>query len=130
MTSVPKFYRYWFYAAALYNVVWGIVVVLFTSTFHQLAGVDASVPHAFFQCIGMMVGVFAFGYYLLARNPERYQGFIWIGLAGKTLGPIGTIFAVSSGHLASSFLWVNLTNDIIWLPVFTMFALKYARRPV
>jgi hypothetical protein len=28
-------------------------------------------------------GVFAYGYYLLACEPQRYCGFIWIALAGK-----------------------------------------------
>jgi hypothetical protein len=37
----------------------------------------------------MLVGIYAFGYYLLARDPERYCGLIWIALAGKMLGPAG-----------------------------------------
>jgi len=88
------------------------------------------VPLAIFQAVGMMVGVYAIGYYLLARDPKRYCGLVWVGLAGKVLGPIGFVWAASRGELPWSFGWVNVTNDLIWLPAFCMFAWKFARKPL
>lgn len=125
-----RIYRRWFFAAAVYNLVWGVAACLFPYWFYRLAGLDERLPAPLFQSIGMMVGVYAFGYYLLARDPLRYCGLVWVGLAGKLFGPIGFLFSAVRGDLPWSFGWVNLTNDVIWLPAFMMFAWKYARRPL
>lgn len=121
-----RLYRGWFYAAAIYNLVWGSVVVLFPDTLLGIAGLPTSAtPLA--QVIGMMVGVYAYGYYLLAREPSRYHGLIWIALAGKTLGPLGYVYSASTGALPWSFGWICLFNDLIWWPVFWRFAVKHGR---
>jgi hypothetical protein len=120
-------YQPWFYAAAVYNAVWGSLVVLFPGALLRMAHVDAPGALPFVQVMGMMVGVYAYGYYLLAREPERYSGFIWIALAGKTLGPVGFVYSASTGALPWSFGWINVFNDLIWLPIFWRFALEHAR---
>ena len=134
MTDEFRYYRRWFYAAAIYNAVWGSTVILFPRLLLRIAGINVSgasgasdaVPLV--QVIGMMVGVYAYGYYLLAREPTRYSGLIWIALAGKTLGPVGFVYSASTGALPWSFGWVCLFNDVIWWPVFWRFALTHARR--
>jgi len=134
VTDEFRYYRRWFYAAAIYNAVWGSTVILFPRLLLRIAGINVSgasgasdaVPLV--QVIGMMVGVYAYGYYLLAREPTRYSGLIWIALAGKTLGPVGFVYSASTGALPWSFGWVCLFNDVIWWPVFWRFALTHARR--
>jgi len=128
MTDDLRTYRAWFYAAAMYNVVWGSVVMLFPGTFLRIAGMEGPGAVPLVQVIGMMVGVYAFGYYLLAREPRRYAGFIWIALAGKTLGPLGFVYSAATGALPWSFGWICVFNDIVWWPVFWRFALTDARR--
>ena len=124
-------YRRWFYAAAIYNAGWAIAVTLFPSPLLRLIGIALhSSMMPFIQVIGMMVGVYAIGYYLLARDPRRYCGFIWIALAGKTLGPLGFLYYASTGVLPWTFGWTCVFNDIIWWPVFWRFALRYATRPL
>jgi hypothetical protein len=120
-------YRRWFYAAAAYNLLWGGAVVGFPHALLRMAGIGdpGAVPLA--QVIGMMVGVYAYGYYLLAHDPVRYAQLIWIGLAGKTLGPIGYVFAAATGSLPWTFGWVIVFNDLIWWPVFWRFAWRYGR---
>ncbi len=120
-------YRRWFYAAAAYNVLWGTAVVAYPRGLLAFAGITdpGAIPLA--QVIGMMVGVYAYGYYLLAREPQRYAAFIWIGLAGKTLGPIGFLYNAATGLLPWTFAWVCLFNDVIWWPAFWSFALKHTR---
>ena len=120
-------YRRWFYAAAIYNLVWGAAVVLFPATLLDIAGMNVLGALPLVQVMGMMVGVYAYGYYLLAREPQRYAGFIWIALAGKTLGPLGFIYSAAAGALPWSFGWICVFNDVIWWPVFWRFALKHAR---
>jgi small multidrug resistance pump len=127
VTDEFRHYRRWFYAAAIYNVVWGAAVVLLPATLLQIAGIEGQAARPLAQVVGMMVGVYAYGYYLLAREPTRYAGLIWIGLAGKTLGPLGFLYSAATGALPWSFGWVCVFNDLIWWPVFWRFALTYAR---
>ena len=123
MTDEFRLFQRWFYAAAIYNVVWGGAVALFPGTLLEIADIDAdAVPLV--RVVGMMVGVFAYGYYLLAREPHRYYGFIWIALAGKTLGPLGFVYSAGTGTLPWSFGWICVFNDLIWWPVFWRFALS------
>jgi small multidrug resistance pump len=125
-----RLYRKWFYAAAIYNALWGAFVVLFPFALFDLLGIARPETAALFQVIGMMVGVYAYGYYLLARDPVRYSGMIWIGLAGKTFGPVGFLWSYMRGELPLAFGWILVFNDLIWWPVFWMFALKHARKPL
>ena len=131
MTDPLRRYRLWFRAAAAYNVVWALVVTVFAEPLMETAGIDAGTAGVpFVQVMAMMVGVYAIGYYLMARDPIRYCGFIWIALAGKTLGPLGFLYYASTGVLPWTFGWTCVFNDIIWWPVFWRFALQHARRPV
>ena len=116
-----------FYAAAIYNVVWGIVVVLFPNLYFDLIGMARPNHPAIWQSVGMMVAVYGPGYWLIARNPERYAPLVWIGLLGKTLGPIGFLIGAIRGELPWAFGIVCLTNDFIWWVPFWRFALRYAR---
>jgi hypothetical protein len=130
MTDPLRRYRLWFRAAAAYNVVWALVVTVFAEPLMETAGIAAgSAGVAFVQVMAMMVGVYAIGYYLMARDPIRYCGFIWIALAGKTLGPLGFLYYASTGVLPWTFGWTCVFNDIIWWPAFWRFALEHARRP-
>ena len=129
MSEAVSRYRRWFYAAAAYNIIWAIVVIAVPVQASRAVGIDATAFVPFVQVVGMMVGVFAYGYYLLARDPQRYCGFIWIALAGKTLGPLGYAYYAAHGVLPWSFGWTCVFNDLIWWPAFWAFALRYAREP-
>lgn len=120
-------YRGWFYAAALYNALWGAFVVLWPQGYFKILTLPIPSYLPIWQGVGMIVGVYALGYWLVARDPARYGPFMWIGLLGKVLGPIGCVFAAIKGDLPWSFLWINLTNDIIWLPAFIGFAFEHVR---
>src|SRR5436190_19432080 len=121
--DIYRAYRPWFWAAVIYNLVWGVAVIIHPQWFLASANAaDASAPLA--QGIGMMVLVYAYGYYLLARDPERYAHFIWIALAGKTFGAIGYLAYAWNGGLPWRFGLNTLTNDLIWFPAFWTFALR------
>jgi hypothetical protein len=90
---------------------------------------DAPAPRAIWQCVGMMVMVYGPGYYLIARQPERYAALAWVGLIGKILGPLGFLYAIVTAELPARFGWILLTNDVMWWPVFLSFCLIYGRRP-
>lgn len=122
-------FRAWFRAAAVYNVAWGTAAILAPGFFFEGIGLPPPNYPALFQCIGMFVLVFAFGYWLLSVDPLRYAPFVWIALAGKTFGPVGFLYAAVTGELPWSFGWTILTNDLVWWPAFWAFAWGYARPP-
>ena len=74
--------------------------------------------------------VYALGYWLIARSPTKYGVFVWIGLLGKTFGPLGFLGSAIMGWLPWKFGIVILFNDVIWWPVFWSFALKHAVKPL
>ena len=120
-------YRGWFYAAAAYNLAWGALVVLWPGALFQWIGMTPPTVPPIFQSVGMMVGVYALGYWLIARDPVRFGPFVYIGLLGKLLGPIGFVDAAIRGTLPWSFGWINVFNDVIWLPAFIGFTLALRR---
>ena len=114
--------RRWFFAAAIYNFVWGTVVGLFPNLYFEQLGIPLPNYPALMQCVAMIVGVYGIGYWLIAIDPRRFGPFVYVGLAGKVLGPVGFVWAAMKGDLPWSFGWLNVTNDLIWLPVFIPFA--------
>jgi len=123
---MPFNYRRWFVAAVLYNLTWGLSVVVYPRWFLWFAGLDASAaPLA--QGIGMMVAVYGYGYYLVAREPDRYHDYIWIALAGKTCGAIGFVVCASTGTLPWRFGAQTAMNDLVWFPAFWSFVLQRTR---
>ena len=128
MAGIDRF-KPWFYAAAAYNLAWGAWVVLFPEAIFNLIRMKAPEPIAIWQCVGMMVLAFAPGYWLIARDPHRYSALVWIGLLGKTLGPIGFVIAAVRGQLPWSFGSVLVLNDLMWHPAFWAFGLRFAGVP-
>lgn len=124
-----KAYRRWFVAAGWYNLIWGLGAILFPTLPFAAFGLPEPNYPSLFQCIGMIVMVYALGYWYIARDPIRYGAFVWIGLLGKTFGPIGFVYAAGTGELPWAFGWTIITNDLVWWPAFWGFALRYAPRP-
>jgi hypothetical protein len=73
VTDEFRHYRRWFYAAAIYNAVWGSAVVLFPGTLLRIVNMNASGALPLVQVIGMMVGVYAYGYYLARPRTQALQ---------------------------------------------------------
>jgi hypothetical protein len=120
-------YRFWFYAAALYNLLWGSVTILLPQLFFHLIHLPVMDALPFWQCIGMFVLVYAPVYWWAGRYPSRYRHLILIGLLGKVLGPIGFVWAYTHGQLPLAFGLTNLTNDVIWWPAFVLYLCQGAR---
>jgi small multidrug resistance pump len=118
-------YRRWFLAAAVYNVAWGVLVILAPNALFQVLGMPVPNYPSLFQAIGMMVMVYALGYWLIWKDPVRFGPFVWIGLLGKIFGPIGFFYSALRGELPWVFGLTILTNDLMWWPAFIGFARKY-----
>ncbi|MGL4460903.1 MAG: SelL-related redox protein [Planctomycetia bacterium] len=104
--------------AAAYNLLWGTLVVLAPQMTLSWIGLAADHPARtapqFWQCIGMIVGVYGIGYGLAAFDPLRHWPIVLVGFLGKIFGPIGFVVGYLNGELPLQMAWTNLTNDVIW----------------
>ena len=120
-------YRPWFYAAAVYNLVWGAVTILFPRLFWSVVGLPAPDYLPIWQVVGMLVMVYAPAYWWVARYPARHRHLVLIALLGKLLGPAGFVWSAFSGQLTLAFGWTILTNDLVWWPAFALYLRDAAR---
>lgn len=111
-------------AAGIYNLIWGMWVMIFPNAFFELLNVPAINYPQIWQCIGMIVGVYGIGYWIAANNYLKHWSVILVGYLGKLLGPVGALWNVYQGTMPAKFLWLNVFNDFIWLPAFTVVLLE------
>lgn len=119
-TIAPRWMSIVLWAAAIYNLAFGFVVVVFPlAPFHWL---DLELPNypQIWQCIGMIVGVYGVGYAIAAGNPLHHWPIVLVGLLGKVFGPLGFLDAALRGELPWQFGFINVTNDLIWWVPFAL----------
>jgi hypothetical protein len=126
--SAFQHYRPWFYAAALYNLGWGCLVILRPNLLFDLYGLPRPTDTALWQVVGMFVLVYAPAYWWAARRPDRHHHLVLIGFIGKLLGPMGFVWSVLDGRLPLAFFWIILTNDLIWWPAFALYLRDVSKR--
>lgn len=118
-------------AAGIYNILWGTYAVLLPRHFFDLINVQQPQYIQFWQCIGMIVGVYGIGYIAAAYSPLKHWPIVLVGLLGKIFGPIGFAQALYSGEFPLSFGYTIITNDLIWWVPFGIILKKaYDRRTV
>ncbi len=102
-------------AAGIYNLVWGLFVILQPEAFFRWASFDPMPNYPeLWQCMGMVIGVYGIGYLIASTDPVRHWPIVLVGFLGKIFGPIGFIWTASQGKLPWSFGAMLLTNDLIW----------------
>jgi peroxiredoxin len=112
--AAPQWMRHVLRAAAVYNLLWGAFAVLFPrALFDWLGMVQPNYPQ-FWQCIGMIVGVYGIGYAIAASDPARHWPIVLVGFLGKVAGPLGMVQALWEGAFPWTFALNCLTNDLVW----------------
>ena len=106
--------------AAIYNLLWGMVAVLYPIQSFEFFGMKPPLYPQLWQCIGMIVGVYGIGYWLAANNPMVHWPIVLVGFLGKIFGPIGFAEALISGQLPLKFGLNIIFNDLIWLIPFLL----------
>jgi len=106
--------------AAIYNILWGAWVVLFPMHFFDIFGLEQPVYPTIWQAVGMIVGVYGIGYWVAGDDHHRHWPIILVGFLGKVFGPIGFLQNWLAGTIPPEFFYMNITNDLIWLPFFTL----------
>ena len=121
----PLWMRRMLLVAGAYNVLWGAFTVLFPSALFTWLKMEQPNYPQFWQCIGMIVGVYGVGYAIAAFDPARHWPIVLVGLLGKVCGPIGMAQALWTGALPWTFALTSVTNDVIWWLPFGL-VLKHA----
>lgn len=112
----------WLEAATIYNLAWGLAVIVAPAAVFGLAGVTVVEPLAW-RVVGMMVLVYSPAYAWASAHPERAKPVVAIGFLGKVGGVVGVAIATMAGGAAPGLVWIVLFNDLIWLPAFARYLL-------
>ena len=110
--------------AGVYNILWGGSVILFPELHFTIIGIETPNYLEFWQCIGMIVGVYGIGYLIASSDPIKHWPITLVGLIGKMLGSIGFIGAIIQDKLPIGFGWSIITNDIVWWIPFSYILLR------
>jgi hypothetical protein len=111
--AVPAWIPFSLRAAALYNLCYAVALAVYPTRIFDWLHMPAT-PEVVIRCIGMMVGVYALGYWIAARDVMRYWPLVAVGIIGKTLGPIGFLQAALTGVLPWQSGIMLIFNDLLW----------------
>jgi peroxiredoxin len=113
-TLTPVWMRRTLSAAGIYNILWGAWAVLFPNAQFEWLGMPRPNYPQFWQCIGMIVGVYGLGYAIAGTDPVRHWPVVFVGFLGKIFGPLGMAQALWTGALPMGFALNCVFNDLVW----------------
>jgi hypothetical protein len=111
--DIPAWMPWVLRIAALYNLLYALLLTIWPSQAFEWLQMPVT-PEVMIRCIGMMVGIYALGYWIAAQDVLRYWPLVAVGIVGKTLGPLGFLQAALSGALPWHSGIMLLFNDLIW----------------
>jgi CDP-diglyceride synthetase len=103
---------------AIFNVLAGLFMLIGYHETYKIIGMnkpDISFP---IQLVGILVGLFGVGYYLVAKNPVENRNVLMLGFWSKFLGSCLGTYYVGRGQLPLQFVAVYFFADVIYLPPF------------
>lgn len=116
-----RFHQLVFALAGAYNLAWGAYSALDPQWLFRYAGMPPSNTPEIFACLAMVVGIYGFLYWQVARDPEHGAPIAAVGLLGKVLGPIGLAQLIYSGAWPMKSIVLCITNDFIWWIPFALY---------
>ena len=115
------YHRFTFFAAGVYNILWGLVSAVYPVWFFQLAGMQEPRYPEVFACLGMVIGLYGVLYIRVGIEPESGIWIAFVGLTGKVLGPIGFALLVAHGKWPVGSIFLILANDVVWWVPFGLY---------
>lgn len=116
-----RFHQIVFALAGAYNLAWGAYSAADPQWLFRFAGMPPMNYPEIFACLGMVVGVYGFLYWQVARDPEHGFAIAAVGLLGKILGPIGLAQLIWTGAWPIQSAILCVTNDFIWWIPFALY---------
>ena len=110
--------------AAIYNVAWGIWVILFPQQFFSVTGMEPINHPMIWQGMGMVIGLYGLGYWWASFNPIQFWPIVAVGMLGKLFGPLGFVFNYFTNSVSIGFGYTLITNDLIWWIPFGLILLE------
>ncbi len=101
-----------------FNICAGLFMLFDTHDCYIIIGMakpDLGFP---LQLVGILVSLFGWGYYLVARHPLRNRDILRLGFWSKALGSALGTWYVATGKLPPTFVLVYFFADIVYLPPF------------
>jgi hypothetical protein len=112
--------RYLLRFVAVYNVLAGIGMLIFYHEGYKMLGVVKPSLNLPIQLVGVLVGLFGVGYWLVANNPVENRNVLMLGFWSKALGSVLGLYYVILGKLPLLFLPVLFFADIVYLLPFAV----------
>lgn len=103
-----------------YNLLAGIAMIGLYHEGYKLLGVEKPHLNLPVQLVGILVGLFGVGYWLVAANPIENRNVLMLGFWSKALGSLFGVYYVVVGKLPLFFLAVLFVSDIAYLPPFAI----------
>jgi hypothetical protein len=115
---LTKWMKFLLRLVAVFNVCAGLFMLIGYHETYKIIGMDKPKIHFPIQLVGILVGLFGVGYYMVARNPIENRAVLLLGFWSKFLGScLGTAYVVL-GILPLEFVAVYFFADVIYLPPF------------
>src|SRR5580765_97739 len=95
-----------FRVAAAYNVCWGVTMILYPNLLFDFFRLPPLNYPFVMRGMALCIGLFGYGYWVVAQDMRRYPQIVVIGFLGKVLGPIGWLVTVMTGGLPLRTMWM------------------------
>lgn len=101
-----------------YNLLAGTGMLCFYHEGFKLLGVEKPQMNLPIQLVGVLVGLFGVGYWMVASHPRENRNVLLLGFWSKALGSVLGVYYVWVGKLPLVFLVILFFSDIIYFPPF------------
>jgi len=119
MSTLEPWMKLLLRVVACFNISAGLFMIFLSRYAYRLIGMNKPDINFPLQLVGILVALFGWGYYLVARDPIRNRNLLLIGFWSKALGSVlGTYYILYDGRLPLRFFFVYLLADIVYLPPF------------
>jgi hypothetical protein len=123
-----SFWSALFSLAALVNLAVGIGMAVTPAEVAAQLGVDGRGGPYAITMIGMMIAIFGVGYAIVARDPARNRGIVWLGVIGK-LGAAVLAAALYAQALIPQSTFMMGMGDLVFAALFALFLWPGRARP-
>ncbi|MSR56666.1 MAG: hypothetical protein EXS05_03205 [Planctomycetaceae bacterium] len=103
---------------AVFNIAAGLHMIIGYHETYKMIGMEKPTIHFPIQLVGILVGLFGVGYYMVAKKPLENRNVLLLGFWSKLLGSCLGTYYVARGILPLHFVVVYFFADVIYLPPF------------
>ena len=111
-----------------YNLLAGVGMFCFYHEGFKLLGVAKPALNLPIQLVGILVGLFGVGYWMVAADPVQNRNILLLGFWSKLLGSVLGIYYVTVGKLPLFFLAILFVSDFGYLVPFWMILRRLTTR--